>query len=418
MADLLSALTHIHRRGIVHRDVKVENLLLAKDGRAVLTDFGIAALVSDEEAMGKCCGSPGYAAPEILCSKPYGIKVDSFSAGAVLFFMLCGKLPFEGKKLKAILKQTLTREVPFDDHPEFFKVTHHCKSFMLKLLEKDPENRLSAEQATSLWSINEVKDRGPSKRTNQYTQSTEGKHISPNISNVGNMAENTFNDHFMTSGQQTPRGGSAFRFLRPQSSRNKADGAEDNLDKPFDRDFLTDSCSQRNSFRCSWNKMVNQLMPKRRINKTKGPSLQSVNRDVDGEIAMGSQIYRTCDQNPKADPNKNSVSDFLSSDLSDSQNVTELAEDHGRVSHPSSSSCGSPADSYAVQGNTQQLVSVSALASLREPIPPTARPEDQSPNARSFFRRTSRICNKGHECRMPVCSQHDLDNPFISPCPE
>jgi len=70
MADLLSALTHIHRRGIVHRDVKAENLLLAKDGRAVLTDFGIAALVSDEEAMGKSKGFAGYVAPEVLSKKP------------------------------------------------------------------------------------------------------------------------------------------------------------------------------------------------------------------------------------------------------------------------------------------------------------------------------------------------------------
>jgi len=69
ISDLLSALKHLHCRGIVHRDVKAENILLAKDGRAVLSDFGIAAFISDEEAMQKRCGSPGYIAPEVLNKK-------------------------------------------------------------------------------------------------------------------------------------------------------------------------------------------------------------------------------------------------------------------------------------------------------------------------------------------------------------
>jgi len=202
MADLLSALAHIHRRGIVHRDVKAENLLLAKDGRAVLTDFGIAALVSDEEAMGKFSGSPGYVA-EILSKKPYGIKVDSFSVGVLLYFMLCGGLPFQGKTVKSTLKRTMTREVSFDNHPEFLNVTHQCKSFILKLLEKPSENRPSAEQASSqLWCINGGHYCGPQEGINQYTPSTNSERMSLKIHDALNMPEKGFDDVFMASDQR------------------------------------------------------------------------------------------------------------------------------------------------------------------------------------------------------------------------
>jgi len=105
--------------------------------------------------MGKRRGSPGYAAPDILCGNAYGIKIDSFSAGVVLYFMLCGKLPFRGKTTDAVIKRTLTREVSFDNHPEIMKVTHSCMSFNVKLLEKLPKNRPSAEEAASqLWCVN------------------------------------------------------------------------------------------------------------------------------------------------------------------------------------------------------------------------------------------------------------------------
>jgi len=161
IADVLSALAHIHRRGIVHRDVKAENILVAKDGRAVLTDFDTAAFVSDKDAMRQRCGSPGHIAPEVLSSKlSYGIKVDSFGAGAVLYFMICGHLPFEGSDMKEVLHKTRTRAVSFHNHSEFSQVSDQCKAFIFKLLQKIPDNRLSAEQAASqLWCMPSIEER-------------------------------------------------------------------------------------------------------------------------------------------------------------------------------------------------------------------------------------------------------------------
>jgi len=382
MADLLSACAHIHRRGIVHRDVKVENLLLGKDGRAVLTDFGIAALVSDEEAMGKYCGSPGYAAPEILCSKPYGIKIDSFSAGAVLYFMLCGKLPFEGKKLKVVLKRTLTSEVSFDNHPEFSKVTHNCKSFILKLLEKVPEKRLSAEQAASqLWRMDEAKNRRLPEGTNQSMLSTKGGRANLNLNDVGNVLERTFDDQFIACDQQTAHtGGSAFRYLRSsQSNHKKSDGSENDLE-----DSLTESCGQRASLRGSWSQKINHLMSKLRTNKTNGPTLlQSMSTDMNRGSAMSVPNNRTCDQKAQASPYKSSVYALSSDDLSDRERSTALlAEEQGRVTHASSSSSGSTSHSCMTQASTQCSVQVPALGCLKERMSPESRPTYPSPLAK------------------------------------
>eukprot|EP00913_Durusdinium_trenchii_P025142 g23601.t1 len=107
MLCLLSALTHLHQLGVVHRDVKAENILLDRS-KAVLSDLGIAAYIKDEEAMQKRVGSPGYAPPEV------DEKVDVFGSGVVLFFALSNTLPFPGKSLKKVLELTARCKVRYN----------------------------------------------------------------------------------------------------------------------------------------------------------------------------------------------------------------------------------------------------------------------------------------------------------------
>eukprot|EP00439_Symbiodinium_sp_Y106_P075448 s55_g14.t5 len=94
-AGLASALTHLHRLRIVHRDVKAENVVMHKE-HAVLIDFGIAAYLDDQEAMCRPVGSPGYAAPEIIAPTPrlYDELVDVFALGVLSYFMMFRALPF------------------------------------------------------------------------------------------------------------------------------------------------------------------------------------------------------------------------------------------------------------------------------------------------------------------------------------
>jgi len=101
--DLCSALSELHRKGIIHRDLKADNLLVAgvAEGggcaeRILLSDFGLARSVpEDGSQMFECCGSPAYAAPEILCGSGYsGTASDMWSVGVLVYMLLCGYPPF------------------------------------------------------------------------------------------------------------------------------------------------------------------------------------------------------------------------------------------------------------------------------------------------------------------------------------
>jgi len=90
--QLLSGIEYLHKIKIVHRDIKPENLLLK--GKLKIVDFGLSNTYS--EMLKTACGSPCYAAPEMISGKMYnGLKADLWSCGVVLFVMLCGYLPFE-----------------------------------------------------------------------------------------------------------------------------------------------------------------------------------------------------------------------------------------------------------------------------------------------------------------------------------
>lgn len=154
MVGTLSALAHIHSRGIVHRDVKADNIFLGVKGRPVLSDFGIAAREDDATAMTERCGTPGYAAPEVLSkssSVTYCNKVDVFGAGVVLYFIMSGSLPFAGFDIARVLRRTHKCRVKFTAE-SFMRVSPWMKQFILLLLQKDVAYRPSARNALcSVW---------------------------------------------------------------------------------------------------------------------------------------------------------------------------------------------------------------------------------------------------------------------------
>jgi len=141
---VLAALQHIHTVGIVHRDVKPENVLLTGGacGKAVLADFGSACLLTDAVSMASPSGSVGYAAPEVLLRKPYGVLVDCFGAGAVLAYIIVGSPPFDARDRQGIVWKTC------QCRPDFCTMLGaDCKDLLLRLLTRSASTRATAAEA-------------------------------------------------------------------------------------------------------------------------------------------------------------------------------------------------------------------------------------------------------------------------------
>ncbi|KAJ1981596.1 Protein kinase [Dimargaris xerosporica] len=104
--QILSAVDYCHRHKIVHRDLKPENVLLDKFDNVKIADFGLSNFMSDGEFLKTSCGSPNYAAPEVINGHFYsGPEVDVWSCGVILYVLLCGKLPFDDESIPKLFKK-------------------------------------------------------------------------------------------------------------------------------------------------------------------------------------------------------------------------------------------------------------------------------------------------------------------------
>lgn len=98
--QIASALDYCHRNSIVHRDLKIENILISKSGDIKIIDFGLSNLYSPRSLLKTFCGSLYFAAPELLNAKAYtGPEVDVWSFGIVLYVLVCGKVPFDDQSM-------------------------------------------------------------------------------------------------------------------------------------------------------------------------------------------------------------------------------------------------------------------------------------------------------------------------------
>lgn len=98
---MISAIEYIHKIGIVHRDLKPENILLDYNNNVKLVDFGLSNMYNPGETLKTACGSPCYAAPEMIRNERYhGLSADIWSSGVVLYAMVCGYLPYEDQVTK------------------------------------------------------------------------------------------------------------------------------------------------------------------------------------------------------------------------------------------------------------------------------------------------------------------------------
>ncbi|CAD6186933.1 unnamed protein product [Caenorhabditis auriculariae] len=137
-SEIVLALGYLHSLNIVYRDMKLENLLLDREGHIKIADFG---LCKEEIRFGDktstFCGTPEYLAPEVLEDNDYGRCVDWWGVGVVLYEMMCGRLPFYSKDHQKLFELILGGELRFPS-----KLSPEAKILLSGLLVKDPANRL------------------------------------------------------------------------------------------------------------------------------------------------------------------------------------------------------------------------------------------------------------------------------------
>ncbi|RDW71910.1 non-specific serine protein kinase [Coleophoma crateriformis] len=148
--QIASALDYCHRNSIVHRDLKIENILISKTGDIKIIDFGLSNLFAPRSHLKTFCGSLYFAAPELLQAKAYtGPEVDVWSFGIVLYVLVCGKVPFDDQSMPALhakIKKGLV------DYPNW--LSPECKHLISRMLVTDPKQRASLQEIMShQWMI-------------------------------------------------------------------------------------------------------------------------------------------------------------------------------------------------------------------------------------------------------------------------
>ena len=140
--QLINGVEYIHKQGFAHRDLKPENLLLTKEKILKIIDFGLCHDFDGENFLHTKCGSPSYAAPEILKGFPYdGFKTDIWCCGIILYAMLCGYLPFDGDNNQEIFQSIVECKPEFPDFLEDDSV-----NLLIWILNSDPKERISIEE--------------------------------------------------------------------------------------------------------------------------------------------------------------------------------------------------------------------------------------------------------------------------------
>uniref|UniRef100_A0A8C2BKP0 Protein kinase C n=1 Tax=Cyprinus carpio TaxID=7962 RepID=A0A8C2BKP0_CYPCA len=140
-AEIVCGLQFLHSKGIVYRDLKLDNILLDIDGHIKIADFGMCKEnIFGEARTCTFCGTPDYIAPEILLGQKYGISVDWWSFGVLLYEMLIGQSPFHGHD-----EEELFQSIRTDDpcYPRW--LTRDARDILVKLFVREPERRLGVK---------------------------------------------------------------------------------------------------------------------------------------------------------------------------------------------------------------------------------------------------------------------------------
>jgi len=146
--QLAEGIAYLHSLGIVHRDIKLENIMMTdttEESSPKIIDFGLSKMIGPNEKSKDPFGTLGYVAPEILLRKPYSFSCDVWSLGCVVYAMMSGALPFDSRDSKSIITHTIESELKFEQ-PCWKNCSNDFIDFLSKTLTKNQHKRPSINE--------------------------------------------------------------------------------------------------------------------------------------------------------------------------------------------------------------------------------------------------------------------------------
>jgi eukaryotic-like serine/threonine-protein kinase len=149
LLHVCAALTYAHEHGVIHRDVKPDNILLLNNGEVKLLDFGIAEVEGERRVawqnVSGPIGTPDYMAPELLWGKQGSVQADIYAVGVALYELLCGRTPFEEKDGFALVTQHISHDPPgiLQCNPT---LSPALSTVVMRAIRRDPERRYTSMQ--------------------------------------------------------------------------------------------------------------------------------------------------------------------------------------------------------------------------------------------------------------------------------
>lgn len=138
---IIIGLEYLHSKNIIHRDIKPENLVLDEKGYLKITDLGIARELKPNNSA-DTSGTPGYMSPEVMCCQDHGFAVDFYAVGVILYEMMLGRRPYNGKSRKEIRDQMLSKQAVIKQSEMGEGWSVNSMNIVNKLLQRNPLNRL------------------------------------------------------------------------------------------------------------------------------------------------------------------------------------------------------------------------------------------------------------------------------------
>nr|CAA73557.1 Serine/Threonine protein kinase [Sycon raphanus] len=145
VSEIICGLQHLHSRGIIYRDLKLDNVMLSSRGHIKIADFGMCKEnICGENTTSTFCGTPDYIAPEIIQGEQYNHSVDWWALGVLTYEMLLGQSPFSGDDEESLFQSIMNDQVVY---PVW--LTREAAAFISKLLVREPDKRLGSDPKQS-----------------------------------------------------------------------------------------------------------------------------------------------------------------------------------------------------------------------------------------------------------------------------